>query len=49
MTDAAVDEAAVLYAGGDSLATVAERFGVDPRTVARELRRMGEAIRPRRG
>jgi lambda repressor-like predicted transcriptional regulator len=46
---AALTAAAALYASGASLAAVATRFGVDPSTVANRFRRVGIAVRPRRG
>ena len=49
MTDESVALAAVRYGRGASLAVVAGEFGVDQRTLARELRRVGAFIRPRRG
>ena len=49
MTDAQVAEAAVRYLNGYSLTTVAEEFTVHARTLAREFRKAGVAIRPRRG
>ena len=49
MTDAQVTEAAARYRDGHSLATVADEFNVDARTLGREFRRAGVPIRPRRG
>ena len=49
MTDALVAEAAVMYLDGHSLATVANEFKVDTRTLGREFRKAGVPIRPRRG
>ena len=49
LTDTKVAEAAVSYLDGHSLAAVAREFGVDARTLAREFRRAGVAIRRRRG
>jgi transposase-like protein len=49
MTDALVAEAAARYREGHSLATVADQFNVDARTMGREFRRAGIAIRPRPG
>jgi hypothetical protein len=49
MTDALVAQAAAMYLVGHSLATVANRFKVDTRTLGRELRKAGVPIRPRRG
>ena len=49
LTDALVAEAAVEYLDGHSLATVANRFRVDTRTLGREFRKAGVPIRPRRG
>jgi len=40
---------AELYATGLSLAAVANRFGVDPQTVANRFRRAVIPTRPRRG
>jgi AraC-like DNA-binding protein len=47
--DAVVVEAAVEYLAGHSLTTVATEFKVHARTLAREFRKAGVAIRPRRG
>jgi hypothetical protein len=49
MTDVLVAKAAVMYCDGHSLATVANRFKVDTRTLGREFRKAGVPIRPRRG
>jgi hypothetical protein len=49
MTDDQVHEAAKQYDVGESLATVASRFGVDARTLAREFRNVGIQVRPRNG
>jgi len=49
MTDESVALAAERYEQGASLAVVADEFGVHQRTLARELRRTGASIRPRRG
>lgn len=49
MTDALVAEAAAKYRDGHSLATVADQFNVDARTLGREFRKAGIAIRPRPG
>ena len=49
MTDALVAEAAVEYLDGHSLATVAEEFNVDARTLGREFRTAGIAVRARQG
>jgi hypothetical protein len=49
MTDALVAQAAAMYFVGHSLATVANRFKVDTRTLGREFRKAGVPIRPRRG
>lgn len=49
MTDRSVRQAARRYSSGDSLKAVASRFNVDARTLAREFRRAGVPIRPRRG
>ncbi len=49
MTDGSVASAAAQYEAGASLAVVASAFGVHDRTLARELRRHGVLIRPRRG
>jgi transposase-like protein len=49
MTGALVAEASVMYSDGHSLATVANKFEVDTRTLAREFRKAGVDIRPRRG
>jgi DNA-directed RNA polymerase specialized sigma24 family protein len=43
------EETAELYEPGLSLADVADRFGIDAKTVANRFRRAGVAIRPRRG
>ena len=49
MTDETVTRAAARYREGASLAIAAAEFGVHTRTLAREFRRAGVAIRPRRG
>ena len=49
MTDTLVAEAAIAYLDGHSLATVADEFNVDTRTLGREFRKAGVPIRPRRG
>jgi len=49
MTDETVARADARYEQGASLAVVANEFGVRQRTLARELRRAGTSIRPRRG
>jgi hypothetical protein len=49
MTDALVAQAAVMYRDGHSLATVANKFKVDTRTLGREFRKAGVLPRPRRG
>ena len=49
MTNESVAVAAARYEQGASLALVAREFGVHQRTLARELRRAGASIRPRRG
>jgi len=49
MSDGTVRQAATRYRNGDSLLVVAAKYGVDPRTLAREFRRAGVQIRPRRG
>jgi IS30 family transposase len=49
LTDADVANAASYYRNGESLAIVGKRFGVDTKTVARELRRANVNIRPRPG
>ena len=49
MTDALVAKAAVMYLDGHSLATVANKFKVDTRTLGREFRKAGVLIRQRRG
>jgi AraC-like DNA-binding protein len=49
MTDRTVRQAATWYQTGESLKTVAARFGVDPRTLAREFKKAGIQVRPRRG
>jgi transposase-like protein len=49
MTDAQVAEAAAMYRDGHSLATVADQFNVDARTLGREFRKADVPIRPRRG
>jgi len=48
MTDRSVRQAAKRYESGESLKIVAARFAVDARTLAREFRRAGIPIRPRR-
>jgi len=49
MTDQAVLQAASHYRLGDSIKSVADAFGVDARTLAREFRAAGVPVRPRRG
>jgi len=49
MTDRSVRVAAKRYGTGESLKVVAVQFDVDARTLAREFRRAGVGIRPRRG
>jgi hypothetical protein len=49
LTDDLVADAAVMYRDGQSLVTVADAFNVDTRTLAREFRKAGLPIRPRRG
>ncbi len=49
MTDTLVADAAAMYRDGHSLATVADEFKVDTRTLGREFRKAGVPIRPRRG
>ena len=49
MTDAQVAKAALKSLAGNSLTTVAEEFRIHTRTVAREFRKAGVAITPRRG
>ena len=49
LSDTQVAEAALLYASGLSLATVASTFTVDACTVRRAFIRAGVARRPRRG
>jgi len=49
MTDPPVAEAAARYRQGHSLAAVADQFNIDARTLAREFRKAGIAIRPRPG
>jgi transposase-like protein len=49
MTDSIVQRAATSYRKGESLRMVAAQFDVDARTLAREFRRAGLPIRPRRG
>ncbi len=44
-----LNAAADLYTSGESLASVAARFDVDPSTVANRFRRASVTIRPRRG
>lgn len=46
MTDAMVREAAKHYNAGRSLATLGQRYSVDPQTVSRELKKAGIQIRP---
>lgn len=41
-----IDQAAYLYAAGQSLARIGERFGVDVRTVQRRLIERGVTMRP---
>jgi AraC-like DNA-binding protein len=49
MTDERVQEAAEHYDAGESLQTVAARFGVDARTLSREFKNAGIAVRARNG
>ena len=49
MTDRSVRHAAKHYEAGESLKVVAVRFDIDAKTLAREFRRSGVPIRPRRG
>jgi hypothetical protein len=49
MTDRSVRQTAKLYGSGEPLKVAAARFDVDARTLAREFRRAGVPIRPRRG
>jgi hypothetical protein len=49
LSDADVDEAAILYRDGLSLELIGHRFLVAPDTVAKALRHLGAQIRPRRG
>ncbi len=49
LTNAQVADAAAMYRDGHSLATVANEFNVDARTLGREFRKAGIAIRPRPG
>lgn len=49
MTGRSVQQAASHYRSGESLKVVAVRFDVDEKTLARELKRAGIEIRPRRG
>jgi transposase-like protein len=49
MSDPLVARAAERYSQGLSVADVASEFGVHARTLAREFRRAGIVIRPRRG
>ena len=49
LTDRSVTLAAAQYEAGASLTVVASAFGVHNRTLAREFRRAGVSIRPRRG
>ncbi len=49
MTDIDVAEASRRYEAGDSLATLASIFNVDPATIRHELRQTATTIRPRRG
>ena len=49
MTDRSVRQAAKRYETRESLKVVAARFGVDAKTLAREFKRGGIAIRRRNG
>ena len=49
MTESSVREATRRYESGDSLKAVAFQFDIDARTLAREFRRAGVPVRPRRG
>lgn len=48
-TDADLPHLIAQYQAGDSCATIANRYSVDPATVMRWLRRAGVKMRPRRG
>jgi len=48
LTDAQVADAAAMHRDGHTLATLADNFKVDTRTLAREFRRAGIPIRPGR-
>lgn len=48
MTDQSVRQAGNLYATGQSLKVVAYHFGIDAKTLAREVTRAGITTRPRR-
>jgi hypothetical protein len=47
--DDALGRAARSYANGNSLAHIADEFGIDPSTVTNRLRKARIPIRPRRG
>ena len=47
--DKILNEAADLYESGLSLADVADRYEIDPQTVANRFRRSGVPVRPQRG
>ena len=49
LTDAEIKQVIQQYRAGASLAVVAGAFGLHDRTLAREFRRAGVPIRPRRG
>jgi len=49
MTEADIDEAEAAYLAGESWATIALRFKVDPATIGRLLKLRGVKMRPRRG
>ena len=49
MTETDIDEAEAAYLAGESWATVALRFNVDPATIGRLLQQRGVRMRPRRG
>lgn len=49
MTGPSVRQAAERYASGESLKVVAAQFDVDAKTLAREFKRAGLLVRPRRG
>ena len=49
LTDQDLPVITARYAAGQSTATIAADYHIDPTTIANELRRAGQEVRPRRG